>query len=133
MMRRRPGAGPTSSPKGRCGGGAVYGSPVPGPATTSSNSAVSRTVRVSACLLTRPSSIWPDIGPSVLRPRRGLSPTTPQHDDGIRIDPVPSPPEAAPISRAATAAADPPLDPPGDTAWFHGFRVGPDSAGSVAQ
>ena len=51
----------------------------------------------------------------------------------MRIDPVPSPPEAPATMRAATAAAEPPLEPPGDTSRFQGLRVGPASAGSVAQ
>ena len=32
---------------------------------------------------------------------------------------------------AATAAADPPLDPPGVLSVFHGLRVGPNKSGSV--
>jgi hypothetical protein len=37
------------------------------------------------------------------------------------------------MSPAATAAAEPPLEPPGDSSGLHGFRVRPNSAGSVAQ
>ena len=37
------------------------------------------------------------------------------------------------MSPAATAAAEPPLEPPGDSSDLHGFRVRPKSAGSVAQ
>ena len=47
--RSRPGSAPTSSDHGRRGGGAVYGSPGPGPARASRKAAVSRTVRVSTC------------------------------------------------------------------------------------
>jgi len=66
-----------------------------------------------------------------LRPRVGLSPNTPQQEAGIRIDPPPSPPCAMGTMRAATAVAEPPLDPPGVNFVSHGLRVGPYSRGSV--
>ena len=94
---------------------------------------MSRTVLVSAWVTDSPSRDWPADGANELRPRRGLSPTRPQQEDGIRIEPVPSLPDAAPTRPAATAAAEPPLDPPGESSRFHGFRVRPKSAGSVAQ
>src|SRR5205085_8124587 len=50
---------------------------------------------------------------------------------GIRIEPPPSDPFAAGTMRAATAAAEPPLEPPGMRDVFHGFRVGPYASGSV--
>jgi hypothetical protein len=62
-----------------------------------------------------------------------LSPTRPQQDAGTRIEPVPSPPEAAGTMPAATAAADPPEEPPGVMAGDHGLTVGPNSDGSVVQ
>jgi hypothetical protein len=83
--------------------------------------------------LTKPSSPWPTPGAKDVRPRRGLRPTSPQQEAGTRIDPVPSPPEAAGTTPAATAAADPPLDPPGVIDGDHGFTVGPNSDGSVVQ
>src|SRR5438874_4466003 len=43
----------------------------------------------------------------------GLSPTTPQHDAGMRIEPPMSVPTPAAASPAATAAPLPPVDPPG--------------------
>src|SRR5688572_24942720 len=43
----------------------------------------------------------------------------------MRIDPPPSPPVATGTTPAATAADDPPLEPPGVRARFHGFRVVP--------
>jgi hypothetical protein len=52
-------------------------------------------------------------------------------DAGMRIEPPPSPPLAAGTKRAATAAAEPPLEPPGECASDQGLRVGPCSAGSV--
>ena len=114
------------------GGGAVYGSPGAVPAMTSRRAALSRTVRVSAWATASPSSEWPP-GACELRPRRVLRPTSPQHDAGTRIEPVPSPPEAAGTTPAATAEAEPPLDPPGVTDGDHGLAVGPNSEGSVVQ
>src|SRR4051812_40732000 len=45
-------------------------------------------------------------------PNVGLNPTTPQHAAGARIDPAVSEPSAASATPAASAAAEPPLDPP---------------------
>src|SRR5436309_15547273 len=66
-----------------------------------------------------------------MRPREGLRPTTPQQLDGMRTEPPPSEPCANPHSPAATAAALPPLDPPGVCARFHGLWVAPCDTGSV--
>ncbi len=44
---------------------------------------------------------------------------------GWRIEPPVSVPVANGARRAAVAAADPPEDPPGTLAVFHGFRTGP--------
>src|SRR6516225_10941235 len=100
------------------------------PAITDRSSALSRTVRV--------------IGPStdsVGHPRKpgnfgtspnvGLSPTIPQKHDGILIEPPPSVPTESGAIPAATAAPDPPLDPPGVRSRFHGFLVSPNTALSV--
>ena len=57
--------------------------------------------------------LWPASGPSDTRPRAGLSPTSPQQAAGIRIEPPPSLPCAIGTIPAATAAAEPPLEPPG--------------------
>ena len=65
------------------------------------------------------------------RPREGLSPKSPQHDAGMRIEPPPSVACAAGTSPAASAAAAPPLEPPGVRSVFHGFRVAPLSSDSV--
>ena len=70
-------------------------------------------------------------GPSVMRPCEGFSPTSPQHDAGMRIEPPPSDACAIGTSPAATATAAPPLDPPGEWSVFHGLRVGPHASGSV--
>ena len=54
----------------------------------------------------------PYIGKPLIRPRVGLSPTRPQQEAGIRIEPPPSEPCATGTSPAATAAAAPPDEPP---------------------
>ena len=56
----------------------------------------------------------------------------PQNAAGWRIEPPVSEPSAAGASRAATAAAEPPLDPPGTRAGSQGLRVGPVTECSVA-
>src|SRR5713226_3381262 len=61
----------------------------------------------------------------------GRSPTTPQHDAGMRIDPPVSPPSATVAMPAATAAPLQPLEPPGVMPWRHGFCVDPKSALAV--
>ena len=61
----------------------------------------------------------------------GLKPKTPQHAAGILIDPPPSLACAIGTSRAATAAADPPLEPPGVRSSAQGLCVGPNRRGSV--
>src|SRR3954454_8667779 len=58
-----------------------------------------------------------------MRPRCGWSPTSPQHAAGIRVEPPPSLPWATGTRPAATAAPDPPLEPPGVRAGSHGLRV----------
>src|SRR5947208_2106725 len=50
----------------------------------------------------------------------------------MRIEPPPSVPSASGPQPLATAAAAPPLEPPGVSAGFHGFRVTPKSGFSVA-
>src|SRR5262245_8425080 len=66
-----------------------------------------------------------------LRARVGFRPKRPQQDAGIRIEPPPSVPWAIGTMPAATAAAEPPLEPPALCLGFHGFRVGPNRRGSV--
>ena len=59
-----------------------------------------------------------------MEPVRGLRPATPHRAAGRRTDPpvsVPTPSNAAPV---ATAAADPPLDPPAMRPRSTGLRVG---------
>src|SRR5206468_11198030 len=57
--------------------------------------------------------------------RVGLKPAQPQYEAGMRTDPSVSLPSAAAASPAATAAADPPLDPPGVNSRRCGLRHRP--------
>lgn len=75
--------------------------------------------------------ISPQLGLSGTRARVGLKPNTPQQEAGILIDPPPSLACAIGTMPAATAAADPPLDPPGVRVRPQGLHVGPNSSGSV--
>ena len=94
----------------------------PHPDNTSKKAAASATVRANGP--TTPSSPSPGgIGSSLTRPRLGLIPTSPVTLAGIRIDPPPSDPCATDASRADTAAAAPPLDPPAERARSQGVRA----------
>src|SRR5438128_9636412 len=59
------------------------------------------------------------------RPYVGFRPTMPQQAAGPRIDPPVSEPVAPGHMNAATAAPEPPLDPPGTRSSAHGLRVVP--------
>src|SRR5437763_5082445 len=50
---------------------------------------------------------------------------------GWRIDPPVSEPRESGVMPAATATAEPPLDPPGIRSTAHGFFVGPNAEFSV--
>src|SRR5215472_6897991 len=52
---------------------------------------------------------------------------------GWRIEPPVSVPSASGASKAATAAEDPPEDPPGTFARFHGLWLGPNPEFSVEE
>ncbi len=65
------------------------------------------------------------------RPREGLSPTTPQQEAGMRIEPPPSDPWETGATPAATSAAAPPLEPPAPRVRSQGVRAGGATAGSV--
>jgi hypothetical protein len=54
-----------------------------------------------------------------------LKPTIPQHAAGIRIEPPLSDPSAASARPAASAAAEPPLDPPAIRPGASGFGTVP--------
>jgi hypothetical protein len=86
---------------------------------------VSRTDRETQSSTTSMSSIAVWSGPSEERPREGFSPTSPQQLAGIRMDPPPSLACATATMPLATAAADPPLEPPGVRVVSHGLCVGP--------
>ena len=79
---------------------------------TSSTPAASRTVRVTAPSITPPAHASPVSGPWLTRPRVGLSPTSPHSLAGMRMEPPPSLACATGTRPAATAAADPPDEPP---------------------
>jgi hypothetical protein len=57
------------------------------------------------------------------RPYVGLNPTIPQSAAGWRTDPPVSVPSAHTASPAATAAAEPPEEPPGTLSRSHGLPV----------
>ncbi len=59
------------------------------------------------------------------RPYVGLRPTVPVSAAGWRIEPPVSVPVAAAHRRAATAAAEPPDEPPGTSFSPQGFSTGP--------
>src|ERR1700755_2652954 len=97
---------------------------------TESMSALSATLRLSGPICSsdsqldtpgKRSSFVP--GYSGTRPIDALIPYKPQKLAGMRTDPPPSLPIANGQMPAATAAPDPALDPPGDSAGFHGLRV----------
>src|SRR5215210_2851637 len=102
-----------------------------GPAVASSSAAESRTERVTACSTTSPLMLSPASGPEETRARVGYRPNRPQHEAGMRMEPPPSPACAIGTIPAATAAADPPLEPPTDRPGSHGLRQGPKRSGSV--
>src|ERR1017187_8340932 len=91
---------------------------------TSSTPAASRTVRVTAPSATPPAHASPDRGPWLTRPRVGLRPTTPHSLAGMRIDPPPSEACATGPITPATAAADPPEEPPVEWPGCQGLRAG---------
>src|SRR5262245_7239672 len=84
----------------------------------------SRAVRASGPAWSRLSAFgW--IPRRLTRPYVGLRPTMPQHAAGPRMEPPVSVPVAPGQRNAATAAPDPPLEPPGTRSSAHGLRVGP--------
>src|SRR5262245_11521325 len=61
----------------------------------------------------------------LIKPTVGFSPTIPHIEDGEMIEPSVSVPTAAAQRLAATATADPELDPDGFRSSTYGFRVCP--------
>src|SRR5262245_39937477 len=92
--------------------------------------ATSRTLRASGQTWAT-SSLPPAAGYIGTRPKVGLKPTRPQKLAGMRIEPAPSEPSASGASPAATAAAPPPVDPPGVRVRSQGFRDSPNNGLSV--
>ena len=114
---------------GRRGAGAITVSPTPGPCTASSSAAVSRTVRLTHSSTPRllSSRNGPERDPALRR----LESDEPAARGRDANDPPPSLAWANGTIPEATAAADPPLDPPGEWSRFHGLRVAPQASGSV--
>src|SRR5687768_11522791 len=65
------------------------------------------------------------------RPYVGFTPTTPQNEAGCLTEPPVSEPSAMETIPAATAAAEPPDEPPGTRVGSTGFFVGPYALFSV--
>src|SRR4051794_2031671 len=129
-MRSLPGEVRAASTKLVAGGRAASASPSARPDTTSSQSALSITERV-----TEPNTLSPyqcsRSGISDTRPRCGFSPKRPQQAAGMRIEPPPSLAIPAAARPAATAAPLPPLEPPVVYPVSQGLRVAPQVADSV--
>src|SRR5919202_5372885 len=68
-----------------------------------------------------------------MRPYVGFSPTTPHSAAGCRTEPPVSVPSAHVTSPDATAAADPPDDPPGTVSRSHGLCTGPNAEFSLEE
>src|ERR1700681_1839844 len=97
-------------------------------AITSSISAASATVRaIGPVCASDAHDGGENPGDLGTRPKVGFTPTTPQNEDGTRIEPTPSVPTASGPHPAATAAAAPPLDPPLVRSSRQGLRVMPDT------
>src|SRR5699024_3391079 len=93
--------------------------------------ALSLTLRLRTKSMVAPCHWRPTPGPTGVLPRVGFKPNIPEKDAGIRIEPPPSLAPAKGTTPEAIAAADPPLDPPGEWLLFHVLRVGPCSSASV--
>src|SRR3954454_17032382 len=93
--------------------------------------AVSRTDFETTSSTVRPDMLSPIRGPSEIRCLVGFSPTRPHSLAGMRIEPPPSLAWATGTIPDATAAADPPLEPPVERVVSHGFPLGPYALGSV--
>src|SRR6476660_3389192 len=94
-----------------------------GPARTFSRSAQSATVRASGPSWQKWSRLYG--GSTGTRPYGGLKPTTPLNDAGMRIEPPMSEPLASVVVPDASAAPEPPEEPPTAYSGFHGLRVTP--------
>ncbi len=86
---------------------------------------MSRTVRETQSSTVSPVIMSPISGPSVVRWRVVFSPTRPLALAGIRIEPPPSLAWATGTIPEATAAPEPPLEPPVVCSVFQGLRLAP--------
>ena len=111
------------------GNGAESGSPATTPVISESSSRRSSTVVAIGPYVERSSQSAAGQRPTA--PWVGLTPTRPHTDDGMRTDPPPSVAVAIGTRPAASAAPEPPLEPPGVCARSHGLRVTPSSRLSV--
>ena len=103
-------------------------SPTPGPWVASSRAAQSRT-RAGDDVLDAEAALVAQRADGDAALADVFSPTRPQNEAGMRIEPPPSEAWAAGTSPAATAAAEPPDDPPGVRPRSHGLWVGPKASG----
>ena len=101
------------------------------PLHTSNQRAVSRTERDTHPTTTVRGG-WSAAGPLGMRPKVDLSPNRPVKPAGMRMEPPPSPPLAMGRRPPATAAADPPEDPPGVRSGIPRVAGGPVELGRGA-
>src|SRR3990170_3257285 len=107
------------------GCGSEFGSQGEAPQVGSSWSAASATVFVSGPDTDLSSNSHCAKGPRGTRPNDTLSPKAPTKLAGMRIEPPPSLAVTSGHTHAASAAAEPPLEPPGVRLRFQGERVTP--------
>src|SRR5688500_5673633 len=98
-----------------------------GPITASNATTTSATVRASGPRVDRCAHDGAAEPPLGTRPSDGLNPEMPQHDDGMRIEPPPSEPVHNGTMPEASAAAEPPDEPPGERSVDQGLRVAPNN------
>ncbi len=110
----------TNEPASRCGASHDCVSAGSWPAVISRLRARSRVEEASG---PRWATVPPNTSPARLtRPHVGLMPKTPQSDEGMRIEPPPSPPKAIGTRPVATATADPVDEPPATRSVACGLR-----------
>src|SRR3990170_6359317 len=107
------------------GWGRLLGSNGDGPTTWSRKKAASSTVLVRGPYTAVSPYSQRSKGPRGTRPKEGFRPKAPVKLAGMRIEPPPSLAVTSGSTQAESAAADPPLDPPGVRSRFQGERVTP--------
>src|SRR5689334_16929084 len=98
----------------------------------SSAYAISANVRAIGPRVEKEPHVGASASPFGTTPLVGLKPGSPHTADGMRIDPPPSDPVHRSTSPAATAAAEPPDEPPLVRCGAQGLRVGPNTRLSVS-